>query len=116
VVKRVLNESSYEDFISSYSDEIKEAIKQMKQIDILYNKIPEDKLKELLEPFDTKMMDIYDKSNVNWLIQTIGKRVTIKDIAEQSIFNMNNTGTEPQFLLDLINTYLIRLKKIVSNL
>ena len=108
-----LNENSSQNFMMNYGSEIKEALKTIKKISKIVNNIAEEDIENVLKPIDNKMKERYDKGNVEWLMSVIwDNRTMSKDLVNQAIENYNSTGTEPQFLLELIDDYYYKVKKI----
>lgn len=99
--KKVLKEG-YSDFVMHYRDEIREALKQVKEMQTVTNKID---LPEGLEGKIDKRLSIYDKRNreavLGWIFDD--RLVSVDDIVGLGFQIQNSYGTEPQMVLQCIN-------------
>lgn len=99
ITESKVNESSHTDFIMNYSDELKDAVEKMKSIQSVEIK-DEEKLKEL-EQKAAPIMAIYDK-NVERFI--FNGDASVDGIVRIGFDNQNRYGTEPQFIIDAIDS------------
>ena len=104
---------SYDDFLTNYAAEIKTAINQLKEMskkyDEFFEKYGEDDygkmMVDALKNYDKNVEDLID----GWL--TYPNDISIRNIAESAIDNMNRYGTEMQMILYAIEEVYYEFKK-----
>ena len=95
-----LNESSYNDFLDSYSEEINNAITlliKLKKYEDSDDDSIQNKLEKKLVVYDTNVPETIER----WIYKTPSK----DDIVNFAIQNQNRYGTEPKMILFAIEDY-----------
>jgi hypothetical protein len=95
-----LNESSYDDFLNHYREELDNAIKlliKLKDCDIENDDQIQSKIERKLEVYDKNVPDQID----HWIYDTPTKN----EIVDFAIRNQNRWGTEPRMVLSAIEDY-----------
>jgi hypothetical protein len=112
-----VNESSHSDFTENYSSELRKSLSHIKDL-AKSGALSEmdDKVKDQL----SKKMSVYDKNVEGQIFHWVGQAkyssgVNVNDIANFAIDNMNRFGTEPQMVLDAIETFYTVAKRILPD-
>lgn len=102
-----VNEGSYTDFLTSYGNDIKKAVTQIKEIGAVYDDKIEDKADEI-----EKAMAVYDEEVGNQIDRWTGdSNISTDKIAKFAIENQDRTGTEPRMVLDAIASFYDIMKR-----
>lgn len=109
-LSKILNETSYTDFILNYGQEIKDAVQNLKAIGKIHDKVDEKDYEQLVN----KVFAQYDK-NVHEFIDSQMMDPYADRIIRFALENYNRYGTEPQFVLLAIDDYRTALEKYVKS-
>lgn len=96
-----VNEGSYTDFLTSHGNDLRKAVKQIKEIAAVYDDQIESKAVDI-----DKAMLVYDE-NVDKQIERwiLDSNISTDKIAKFAIENQDKYGTEPWMVLDAIDDF-----------
>ena len=109
MIKKLITEGSYDDFLMTYGKELRDAVSMLRQMNNA-GVLDDDWNDKLINKIE-KAMSTYDK-NVGEAIEDfiLNKRVEPRDIANIAFNNYNRWGTEPQHVIFAIEDFYNVLK------
>ena len=103
---RRINEGSYSDFLMSYGKELREAVKQLKDIKKIIDTMDGDTYEEKFFKDIEKKLKSYDNNVIDQIDHWVNiDYINADEIARFATENENEFGTEKQFVLFAINDF-----------
>jgi len=99
----IINEGSYEDFISTYGKEVKSLIKTIEKIGKQWEK--GEILDDSVQAAFVKIDKIYDPEVGRLIDSILGGRSIVQDVGQTAIDILNKYGTEPMQVVNAMSEF-----------
>ena len=109
-LERIVNASSYDDFLSDYGNEAKKLLKELQSYKDKIDNLTDDQWKRIQDK-----MKVYDK-NVDSEIQhwMMTRGIEVRDIAQFAIENQNRYGTEARQIVNALEDFVNLLNRFLE--
>jgi hypothetical protein len=108
-IKESVNEGSYDDFMDTYAVEMRESVKNLKELHADLQKIgkdDDDRYENIMQFIDDGLSKIYDNVNVQLTMEALNSdrfRITNSEIGQVALNMTNRHGTEMHTVLQCMD-------------